>query len=137
MMDFRGKVILVTGSSSGIGRSTVELFAELNANVIGIDMNDEWGKELESKLRSKGLDFTYFHSDVSKIEDLKRVVDYISEKYDKLDVLVNNAAIAEWKYFEELTYEDCERVIRVNLFPTIFLTKFVLSLLKNPKMLVL
>ncbi|BDB99714.1 SDR family NAD(P)-dependent oxidoreductase [Saccharolobus caldissimus] len=131
MMDFRDKVILVTGSSSGIGRSIVELFAKLNANVVGIDINDEWGKGLESELRDKGLNFTHFHGDVGKIDDLKRVVDYVSEKYGKLDVLVNNAGIAEWKYFEELTYEDCEKVIRVNLFPIIFLTKFALPLLKK------
>lgn len=71
MMDFRDKVILVTGSSSGIGRSIVELFAKLNANVVGIDINDEWGKGLESELRDKGLNFTHFHGDVGKIDDLK------------------------------------------------------------------
>ncbi|ARM74687.1 SDR family NAD(P)-dependent oxidoreductase [Acidianus manzaensis] len=131
MFNFKDKVILVTGSSSGIGRSTAELFARLNGKVIGIDLNDEWGRELENSLKKEGYEFTHFNGDISKIEDMKKIIEYTDKNYGKLDVLVNNAGIAEWKYFEELTIEDCEKIIRINLFPAIFLTKLALPLLKK------
>ncbi|QGA68107.1 SDR family NAD(P)-dependent oxidoreductase [Sulfolobus sp. E11-6] len=131
MISLENKIALITGAASGIGRATVELFSKVGAKVIGVDLNDEWGKQLEDELRKDRYDFIYIHGDVSKIDDLNKTIQYIAKKYERLDVLVNNAGIAEWKYFEELSMEECEKIIKVNLFPTIFLTKLALPLLKK------
>jgi NAD(P)-dependent dehydrogenase (short-subunit alcohol dehydrogenase family) len=89
-MRLHNKIALVTGSASGIGKATAELFHQEGAIVIVSDILDEKGKEFQSKL---GERCEYLHLDVGSEEKWIKVSQYLKEKYGKIDVLVNNAGI--------------------------------------------
>jgi len=114
-MDLPNKVIVVTGAGRGIGAATAELCAKNGAKVVLSDINDEWGNKATSKLLAQGLDVSYFHADVSKEAEVAAMVKFAVDKYGKLDGIVNNAATIVVKKVAELTAEEWDLVIRVNL----------------------
>jgi len=114
-MDLPNKVIVVTGAGRGIGAATAELCAKNGAKVVLSDINDEWGNKATSKLLAQGLDVSYFHADVSKEADVAAMIKFAVDKYGKLDGIVNNAATIVVKKVAELTAEEWDLVIRVNL----------------------
>lgn len=89
--ELAGKVAVVTGGSSGIGRSTVELFAAEGAEVIIGDIDDASGREIETRL---GESVHYVHADVTEPADIEHLVATAVHRYGKLDVMVNNAGAA-------------------------------------------
>ena len=114
-MDLPNKVIVITGAGRGIGAATAELCAKNGAKVVLSDINDEWGNKATSKLLAQGLDVSYFHADVSKEADVAAMIKFAVDKYGKLDGIVNNAATIVVKKVAELTAEEWDLVIRVNL----------------------
>ena len=114
-MDLPNKVIVVTGAGRGIGAATAELCAKNGAKVVLSDINDEWGNKATSKLLAQGLDVSYFHADVSKEAEVAAMIKFAVDKYGKLDGIVNNAATIVVKKVAELTAEEWDLVIRVNL----------------------
>ena len=84
-----GKVAVVTGGASGIGRETARRFAEEGASVCVVDLADEPGEEV-----ARNIDGLYVHADVTSPEDIQRVYREASERYGGLDVLFNNAGIS-------------------------------------------
>ncbi|AOL16549.1 short-chain dehydrogenase [Sulfolobus sp. A20] len=132
MLNLNNKVAVVTGSSSGIGRATAQLFVSLGANVIGLDINEEEGKKLEQEINNnKGNWFVHKTIDLTNTKQFKELAEFIEKKFNKVDILVNNAGTAEYKILEELSEEECDKVINVNLKPYIFLTKYFLQLLRK------
>lgn len=83
-----GKVAIITGGTSGIGRSTVELFLKEGAKVVAGDLQDHKGEAMEREL---GKDFSYCHTNVSVEEDVKNLVDHAVNKFGRLDIMFNNA----------------------------------------------
>lgn len=132
MLNLNNKIALISGSSSGVGKATVKLFTELGATVVGADINEKDGKKLEEEINVHFNSTKFIHRtvDVTKSTELRTLVEFIKQKFNKLDILVNNAGIAEFKTIEDLTEEDCDKVINVNLKSYIFLTKYSLPLLK-------
>lgn len=114
-MDLPNKVIVITGAGRGIGAATAELCAKNGAKVVLSDINDEWGNKATSKLLAQGLDVSYFHADVSKEAEVAAMVKFAVDKYGKLDGIVNNAATIVVKKVAEVTAEEWDLVIRVNL----------------------
>ena len=89
-MRLDGKVALITGGASGMGRVASELFASEGAKVVLTDVNDDAGEEAAA---AAGNGAAYVHADVSKEEDAKRMIDTAVDRFGKLDVLYNNAGI--------------------------------------------
>jgi NAD(P)-dependent dehydrogenase (short-subunit alcohol dehydrogenase family) len=114
-MDLKDKVIIITGSGRGIGAAAAELCAQNGAKVVICDINDEWGRKVTDKICDQGLDASYFHVDVSKESEVEALVQFAVEKYGKLDGIVNNAATIVVKRITEVTAEEWNRVIGVNL----------------------
>jgi NAD(P)-dependent dehydrogenase (short-subunit alcohol dehydrogenase family) len=114
-MDLKDKVIIITGSGRGIGAAAAELCAQNGAKVVICDINDEWGKKVTDKICDQGLDANYFHVDVSKESEVEALVQFAVEKYGKLDGIVNNAATIVVKRITEVTADEWNRVIGVNL----------------------
>lgn len=111
------KVAIVTGASKGIGREIAKELAEEGIKVIANYNNSyEAAKKLQQELKEKNIEIDIFKADVSKREEVKKLVEYTLNKYKKIDILVNNAGISEYKLFTDETDEDWERVINTNLY---------------------
>ncbi len=92
-MRLNGKVALITGASSGIGRETAILFANEGAQVIAVDLNEEAGEATVEEILSQGSDAIFVKADISKASDCENMVKQAEDKYGKLNVMFNNAGI--------------------------------------------
>jgi NAD(P)-dependent dehydrogenase (short-subunit alcohol dehydrogenase family) len=114
-MKLAGKIAIVTGGGSGIGKAIAELFAEEGAKVVVADWNNEAGEQTVSALSSAGCAALFCFTDVSKSRDVEALVRTTVDHYGKLDVLVNNAAVQILARLVETTEEVWERIQSVNL----------------------
>lgn len=114
-MDMQNKVVIVTGGGRGIGAATSEMLAQNGAKVVIADINDDWGNKTTAAIKAQGLEVSYMHIDVSKESDVEALVKFAVDKYGKLDGIVNNAATIVVKPVAEITAEEWDRVIKVNL----------------------
>lgn len=114
MKRFEQKVVIVTGGASGIGEAVVRLFAEEGAKVVIADFSEQ-GQVLSNELHAHGFDTYYIHTDVSKEDEVIRMVDQTVQRYGRLDVLFANAGIASDGPTDQVDYEDWQRTIDINL----------------------
>ncbi len=112
----KNKVVLITGSASGIGRTTALLYADRGAQVVVSDINETGGEETVSQIRTAGGTAIFIKADVSKYEDVEQLLQKSVETFGRLDVAVNNAGIGAKRINRtvEHTIEDWDRVIAVN-----------------------
>lgn len=106
----KDKVALVIGASRGIGRAVAERFKEEGAKVVIADFEEEAGRLAAEEI---GADFVL--TDISKMEDAVAAVDFVLERYGRLDTIVQNAGIYPWQLIEDTTPADWDRVMAVNL----------------------
>ncbi len=119
-----GKVALVTGAGSGIGRAVAIEFARESARVVVNDhREDRMGEETVALIEAAGGDAVYVDADVSLEAEVERLIRTAVDTYGRLDVLVNNAGVAIYKPIQELTEADFDRVVAVNQKGTFFGTK--------------
>ena len=109
-MKLNNRIAIITGASRGIGLAIAERFVADGATVVMTDVLDEQGQT-----EAKRLGATYMHCDVSKSSDVKSVVDATVKQLGAIDILVNNAAISIVGDFLEITEEQFDTVIGVNL----------------------
>jgi NAD(P)-dependent dehydrogenase (short-subunit alcohol dehydrogenase family) len=121
--DLAGKVAIVTGGASGIGRATVELFVAEGAKVVIADLDAARGEELAASL---GEDAVFQKTDVSKRAEVQALVDLAISRFGGLHVMFNNAGIGGKMYpnFLDDDLEDYERVLGVNLMGVVYGTQF-------------
>ncbi|MBO3746655.1 glucose 1-dehydrogenase [Streptosporangiaceae bacterium NEAU-GS5] len=120
-----GKVALITGGARGMGASHVRLFLEEGAQVVFGDVLDEEGKALAEETGA-----VFAHHDVTDQEAWQRVVEQTVSTYGKLDVLVNNAGILKFRRIADMSLEEFQRVIDVNLKGTFLGVKSVIEPMK-------
>lgn len=122
------KTAIITGASRGIGKCTAELFARNGYNVIiNYNSSEKEAKELENKLLSEGLNVSAYKADVSKSYEVDEMINYCIEKYGKIDVLVNNAGISQDKLFTDITDEEWEKMMSVNVTGVFYCTRAALK----------
>ncbi|XP_045503298.1 glucose 1-dehydrogenase 2-like [Colias croceus] len=115
-MSFKSKVVVVTGSSGGIGAAIAIAFAKEGADVVVIGRNDEKLKSVKKQCESYGRTPLVLKADVSKDEDAKKIIADTIKKFGKLDILVNNAGILRMSSFVEGTFmSSYEEVHNTNL----------------------
>lgn len=114
-MDFTGRVIVVTGSSMGIGLAAARRFAELGGSVIIADIDEKHGINAEKNINSEGGKAVFVKTDVGDINSVKAMVDATLKEYGRLDILVNNAGIYTKGDVLTATEDDWDRLMRVNL----------------------
>ena len=114
--DLSGKVALITGGTSGIGRYTAVLFAKQGAKVAITGRRETEGAETVSLIRAEGGDGLFLKGDVSKAADVQSMVQKIVEKFGRLDVAFNNAGVeGNWVPLIDQTEEDWDYVHNINL----------------------
>ncbi len=114
-----GKVAIVTGGASGIGRATVETFAKNGMKVIIADISDETGIALSKELKQEGLSVDFYHTNMMEETDIENVVKFAVEKHGKLHVMVNNAGIGSALHpIHEFDSKTIRRVTEVNYIGT-------------------
>ena len=128
-----GKVAVITGGDSGIGRAVAIAFAKEGANVSIAYLDEHQDAEQTARdVRKYGKEALLVATDISKEENCKKVIDKTLEKFGKIDILVNNAAVQYVQHnIEDITSEQLEYTFRVNIFSQFYLTKFAVPHLKE------
>ncbi len=129
MIDFSGKVVLITGGGAGIGRETARQFAGLGANVVVLEVDGARVGEVRSEL---GPDSLVVEGDATDAEDVAALAHDIRARYGRLDVLVNNVGhfVIRPTPFENITDEQLDDIYRVNLKHVFLVTRVMLPLLR-------
>lgn len=126
MARLEGKVAIVTGGASGIGETTVRLFAKEGAKVVIADFSPR-GNELAEELNQAGFDALFVKTDVTKEDEVKNMVSTTVEKYGKVDILFANAGIAKDAPGHLLSMDDWQRTIDINLTGVFLCDKYVIE----------
>lgn len=115
-MSHQDKIVLITGSGSGIGQVTAKLYAQEGATVIVSDINEKGGEETRDAIIAAGGKAVFMSSNVADYEAVKKLIADIVEQFGRLDVAVNNAGVANRKpqRTADADVEDWDRVISVN-----------------------
>ncbi len=121
-MSFAGKVAIVTGASSGIGRVTALAFARRGATVVAVARREERLKRLVEECRAYAPESDYVAGDLGERATAERVVDETARRLGRVDVLVNNAAISKHKQIYHVSVEEAQRVMDVNFHACLWTT---------------
>ena len=128
MFDFKGKNVLVTGGSRGIGRSLVNEFASKGANVAFLyGKSVEEAKIVEENWKDEELIVKGFQADVADFDKVKNIVKEIVNQFEKIDILINNAGITKDGYMMLMAADNWKKVLDVNLCGTFNVTKQLLT----------
>ncbi len=125
-MRFRGKVVLVTGAGVGIGRATAILFGREGARVAVNSLTPAHGQETLRLLQEAGGQGIYIQGDVSIAADARRLVEETVKAFGRMDILVNNAGIVLPGRVDNISEEDWDRTIAVNLKGVFLVSKFAI-----------
>lgn len=117
-----GKVAIITGGNSGVGAATAVLFAKEGAKVVITARREAPLIEVADKIKEVGGEVLRLTSDISKVEDVKKVVAETLKAYGKIDILVNNAGVLEegLKPIDRFTDEDLDKIIGINQKGTMY-----------------
>ena len=127
----KDKVILITGSAQGIGKAIAIKFAKAGAKIAlnDIEAQKENLEKLKKEIEEMGGQAKYYFADVSKYEDVEKMIKEIEKDFGRLDVLVNNAGIIKDRTLAKMTFNEWKAVIDVNLTGTFNCTKLALPLI--------
>lgn len=129
--DLRGRRILITGASGGIGRSLAEQAAAAGARLALAGRTPETLEEAAAKLRKTGAEVHAIAADVASPADRTRLLESAADRLGGLDVLVNNAAIAAWGHFATSSEDVMRQIMEVNFFAPVELIREALPILER------
>jgi NAD(P)-dependent dehydrogenase (short-subunit alcohol dehydrogenase family) len=134
-MNLQGKVAIVTGSGSkrGLGRAIALCLAEKGADIVVADMNLEGAKEVAKEVEALGRKALAVVANVTEPDSVQQMVDETLKAFGKVDILVNNAGITQPITTLDMTLEDFERIIKVNLTGTFLCSKAVMKPMMEKK----
>lgn len=128
-----GKVVVVTGGATGIGKACVERYIEEGAKVVFANRSSEKGRKLEADLRAKGKPALFVQTDATKDEDLDNLIKSAIDEFGKIDVVHCNAGNAIVGMIEDFTVEDWDRTYALDVRHIFVLAKKALPFLKETK----
>ena len=127
----KNKVAIVTGGGRGIGKAIALALAEHGCNIIITSRTESELKNAEKEIESKNVDVLAIKADISKLSDVKKVVDESIKKFNRINILVNNAGIGIYKPFESMDYKEIDSTLDINLKGLIYSTKESLPYIKK------
>jgi len=121
----QNKVVVITGASSGIGKALAEKFASEGWNLVLAARRTDRLNELEKALNN--VEVLSVKTDVTKEEDCKNLIESAIQKFDRIDVLINNAGISMRASFEDVELDVLRQLMDVNYWGTVYCTKYALA----------
>lgn len=129
----KGKVVIVTGASSGIGEACVKTYASKGSKVVMAARSLDKLNALEATLKAEGKEVFAVKADVSKEEDCKDLVEQAVNRYGQIDILINNAGISMRAAFKDVDLAVLKNLMDVNFWGTVYCTKYALPYLLKTK----
>jgi NAD(P)-dependent dehydrogenase (short-subunit alcohol dehydrogenase family) len=129
-MRLAGKVAVITGAASGIGRATATRFAQEGAKVVVADINQVGGEACAQQIKAAGGEAVFLKTDVSQEADLQNMIEVVVSTYGGLDILHNNAYWTEAKTATETTNENWQQTLDVTLRSVFLGSKLAVSHLR-------
>ncbi|MGN6196246.1 MAG: SDR family oxidoreductase [Ginsengibacter sp.] len=131
MNNVKGKVILVTGGGQGLGAAICKTMAEDGAKVIAADVNESKLQNVVKEISNSGGEIKSYPMNVADEKNVQDVINQIIKDFGKIDVVINNAGIDYTKSIEEITYDEWNKVISVNLTGPFNVSKAVYPFMKK------
>jgi len=126
----KDKVAIITGATSGMGRDTAYLFAEEGAKVMITGRNEKRAREVVENIKTKGGEAAYVIADIADRKSLDRIVDETVAKFGTVDILYNNAGMHSDLSVMEISVEEWDMVMQVNVTSALLLSKKVAQIMK-------
>lgn len=120
LFNLDGKVAIITGASKGIGKDLAKILAQAGAHIAIVARNKEQLEEAAHEIERMGVDVLPVPFDLTKVEDTAQIMEGIYEHFGRIDILINNAGINVAKPAEELTPQDWDKVLDINLKSVFF-----------------
>jgi short-subunit dehydrogenase len=127
MNSLKGKTIWITGASSGIGEALVYVLAKEGANIILSARREDELKKVQQNANLTSQNALILPLDVEQIDSFPEKYALVKQKFGRLDILINNAGISQRAYFKDTDLAVCRKIMDINFFGTIALTKCVLE----------
>lgn len=129
--DLKGKIAIVTGAARGIGREIAITLAEAGANIVAIDINLEGANKVMKEIANKKRGGLAVKVDVSLKKDVDFMIKEVLKKFSTIDILINNAGICYLRPFDEISENEWDRVMAINLKGTFLCCQAVLPIMKE------
>lgn len=127
------KTAVITGGTSGIGKATAELFSREGARVAVVGRSEEKGNSIVEEINSKGGQAIFVQCDVSKDEDARKMAEQVIKEFGQIDILYNNAGIAEFGTVHETEEDNWNKVIDINLKGVYLCSRYVIPHMQKQK----
>jgi len=127
------KVVIITGGSSGIGEALARKFASIGSKVVIGARNADALKKVANEIKSDGGEIVWLQTDVSKEGDCKNLILKAVDTYGKIDILINNAGLSMRALFNTMDLKVIKYLLDVNLWGTIYCTKYALPFILEQK----
>ena len=125
-MKLKGRVAIVTGAGSGIGRASAIAFAQEGACITVVDINERGGQETVSAIQAGGGEAFFARVDVIREAEIAHMVEETGQRWGRIDILFNNAGVLLVKSIEQMTEEEWDRVMAINTKSVFLATKHVI-----------
>jgi len=126
-LNYSGKVVIITGASSGIGEQSAKEFAKLGARIVLVSRNRERLEEVATRLSKYESQILVCPCDVSKKDQVEQLSKVVLEKFDSVDILVNNAGFGLYNTVNNISIEEMEAQMLTNFFGIMYCTKIFLQ----------
>jgi 3-oxoacyl-[acyl-carrier protein] reductase len=133
VMKLKGSIAIVTGAGQGIGKAIALCFAKHGAVPIVVDINEDTSKQVVKEIEQLGIQTIYIKLDVSDVPSIRRMVKTVVQEFGTINILVNNAGIVHGTSIEDITENEWDRMLAVNLKGAFFTSQQVLPYMKEKR----
>lgn len=126
MKNIVDKIVVLTGASGGIGEFISHALANEKATVVGVARSQKKLERIQVEIEATGGKFISIPFDISKLEDLPILVQQVNQRAGRVDILINNAAIEKYHYFQNYSFTDISSICSTNLIAVMELTRLLL-----------
>lgn len=130
-MLFNGEVAVITGAAQGIGRAMAKRYCDEGAKAAVVDINADKGEACAEEIRAQDGDARFFRCDVTDVEAIRNCVRAVDKAFGRIDILVNNAGILHTTPIEDVTEDEWDRIMAINLKSAFFMSQQVIPYFKK------